>query len=275
MDNKENLKILEEIYQDIKLFSPAGTLYQKREKKNNQVIHYIQLINAALSKMSTKKQLVLLDCGCGKSYLSFVLYKYIYEILGRNIYIIGIDNNQTLIDDCNNIKEKLKFTNMEFHTGDIINVNLNRKVNISYSLHACDLATDQTITKGVMEDVDIIFSVSCCQHTNRKKIKCSTLRSVTRYKEYKERIVDMTGDTMRGLLLEALGYRVDIFDFVSTSETPKNMILRAKKNKAKKVVIEDSLLEYKKLSDFFHIRPKLEEYIEEKLKKLENYHLIK
>ncbi|MBF9018826.1 MULTISPECIES: hypothetical protein [unclassified Oceanispirochaeta] len=50
----------------------------------------------------------------------------------------------------------------------------------------------------------------------------------------------MVADTLRAHLLEMKGYRVDIFDFVSSRYTDKNVMIRAKKNGRS---VPESLLE--------------------------------
>ena len=49
------------------------------------------------------------------------------------------------------------------------------------------------------------------------------LISISRYSPYKERVVDMIGDSMRALLLEYFGYGVNLFEFTAAEQTPKNI----------------------------------------------------
>jgi hypothetical protein len=201
---------------------------------------------------------VLLDCGCGKSYLSFVLYQYCQEVLGRELNIIGIDNNAELIGKCNDSAKNLGFTGMQFHNSDIAAFKTDAKIDITYSLHACNTATDQTIAKGINMGAQYIFSVSCCQHTNREKMAGHCLASISRYRPYKERLVDMVGDSMRALLLEHLGYGVSIFEFATTAQTPKNIMLRAIKGTVKQQDQTQAMAKYKELVKGFNFAPALE-----------------
>ena len=156
------------------------------------------------------------------------------HFVGNITKIIGVDNNPDLINKCNNTAKELGFEYMEFHHADIQAFKPDEDIDIVYSLHACDSATDQTIAKGVMVKAKYIFSVSCCQHTNRKKMVRQPLKSISRYQPYKERLVDMIGDSMRALLLEHVGYGVRIFEFVAAEQTPKNIMLRAVNHSVKK-----------------------------------------
>ncbi len=253
--DSKNIKAL---FQEICLHSPKGEFYKNRFPKYQQVFAYITQIKAVLNKLSKKRPIILLDCGCGKSYLSFVLYEYSKTILNRNIEIIGIDNNEVLINKCKKTAKELHFHNMQFYSSTIEEFTLDKQVDIIYSLHACDTATDQTIAKGIELGTQYIFSVSCCQHTIRKKMGKHPLKSITRYKPYKERLVDMIGDSMRALLLEHLCYNVKIFEFIAAEHTPKNMMLRAIKHSIKKHEREKALSNYYQLKQMFNFSPALE-----------------
>jgi SAM-dependent methyltransferase len=256
---------LKKIFREIGLYNPNAQFYAERAHKHQQVFAYIIQIKAAFSKLSTKRPIVLLDCGCGKSYLSFILYEYCKTILEREPRIIGIDNNADLICKCKKTAEELKFKNMEFYNSSIEAFNTNKAVDIVYSLHACDTATDQTIAKGVLLDAKYIFSVSCCQHTNRHNMQKHPLQCITRHQPYKERLADMAGDSMRALILEHLGYGVKLFEFTAAEYTPKNIMLRAIKNTVKRQDQETAKDNYNKLVAMFNFSPALYFLIEQHL----------
>jgi hypothetical protein len=184
-------------------------------------------------------------------------------VLNRKIKIIGVDNNADLIEKCTKTAEELGFENMEFHQANVGDFQPKSKIDTVYSLHACDTATDQTIAKAVSVGARYIFSVSCCQHTNRKNLTGHPLTSISRHKDYKERLTDMIGDSMRALLLEAEGYGISIFEFVAAKHTPKNIMLRGIKNTVKKANKEQALERYEELVNLFNMRPALEHYLKE------------
>lgn len=227
-------------------------------RKHEQILAYLPQMRSALSKLSTKRPIVILDCGCGKSYVSFIVYEYCTSFLKREVKIIGVDRNQELIDKCNKTANELEFTGMHFYCSDINTFNPNEKIDIVYSLHACDSATDLTIATGIKFAARYIFSVSCCQHSNREKMQQHPLTSISRHSPYKERLTDMISDSMRALLLEELGFRVDIFEFVAAEYTPKNIMLRATKNSANKQERENARSKYNQLVELFHFSPELE-----------------
>lgn len=253
-----DLKKLMPLFRKVGLYSPANQFYAEKVRKHQQIIAYIPQIVSAFSKLSTKRQLVMLDCGCGKSYLSFVLYAYCRDVLGRSVKIIGVDRNPELIKQCNETAKALGYINMHFYAENLETFKLDGKIDIVYSLHACDTATDQTIAQGIALGAKYIFSASCCQHSNREKLSKHPLKKVTKHRPYKERLVDMIGDSMRALLLEHMGYGVKIFEFVGSEKTPKNIMLRAISNSAKKQDVTKAMSEYRRLVQMFNFAPKLE-----------------
>ena len=260
-----DIKNLKALFKEIGLFSSSDEPYKARVRKHQQILAYVSLIRSAFSKLSTKRPIVMLDCGCGKSYLSFALYAYCTEVLNRKVKIIGVDSNPELIKKCNESAEVLGFENMRFYSAKVGAFETAENVDIVYSLHACDSATDQTIAQGISLGAKYIFSVSCCQHSNREKMSKHPLTSISRHLPYKERLVDMIGDSMRGLLLEHLGYGVNLFEFISAEQTPKNIMLRAMKNTVKKEDKQNALTHYKKLVEMFNFSPPLENLLDSML----------
>lgn len=256
-----NLDSLKIVFRETGLHNPSGEFYTARKHKHKQVFDYIIQIESAFKKLSTKHPLVLIDCGCGKSYLSFILYEYCRTVLKRKIKIIGIDNNPVLIDKCRAISEALGFQEMEFFDASVGEFQSDHEIDIVYSLHACNTATDQTIAQGIRLGAKYIFSVSCCQHRNRKLMSNHPLKSMTRFQAYKERLVDMVGDSMRALLLEQQGYGIHLFEFTSAEQTPKNMMLRGIRNRVKKADQEAAVDRYKELVELFGFAPALEEML--------------
>ena len=247
----------------IRLHNPRGNFYAEGRRKYEQLLAYLPQIESATAKLSTKRQLVMLDAGCGRGYLSLLVYAYFTKVVGRQIRIIGIDRNPKLIKQCRIAAKELGFDQLEFYATDISMFKLDEPVDIIYSLHACDDATDQTIAKGIELKARYILSVSCCQHTNRTSMRRHPMTSVSRHSVFRERLADMVGDSMRALILEQRGYGVKVFEFATSGCTPKNVMLKAVRDTARKVDIDASVAHYERLAEAFHFRPRLQTLIEE------------
>jgi hypothetical protein len=124
--------------------------------------------------------------------------------------------------------QSFEFERMFFHACDIEDYAHNGRPDRVYSLHACDSATDKTLSLGLRTEARNILSVSCCQHTIMKKMRRHPYTGITRHQVFKKKLVYMVGDSLRAMLLEMQGYQVDIIEFSSIRYTDKNIMLRAK-----------------------------------------------
>lgn len=254
---------LKYIFSAIGLSNENGANYKQRFKKHEQVYDYLLHLNKAVERLSRKREIILVDCACGKSYLSFVANYYFRNISKRKVKFICIDYNEHVVTASKAAAEELGFDNMDFLCEDIFKVNFQVKPDVIYSLHACDTATDMTIAKGILEDAKYIMTVSCCQHTVRHQMKKHPLTSITKHGVYKEKLVDMVADSMRTLLLESKGYKVNVFEYVASSKTPKNVMVRAVKGGGLSGKnYENSIESYNKLRNMFNVQPKLGDYID-------------
>jgi SAM-dependent methyltransferase len=235
-----------------------GELYVNQRPKFLEVLEMANHLAIVSKRMTKRKSVTLLDCGCGKGYLTFLLNHILTRKLGRSAFFIGVDRNPRLIRKCREAQHVLGFENMEFHAADIMEFALKKQPDIAYCLHACDVATDETIAKGVISDSRFIVVVPCCQREIGRKMRAHPLTNITQFPIIKERLSSLITDTMRALVLGAAGYKVEIFEFIPAKVTPKNLMLRAEKIWPERA---DMLEHYRQLRAMFNLEPKMEEYL--------------
>ncbi|MEG0372205.1 MAG: SAM-dependent methyltransferase, partial [Clostridium sp.] len=135
---------------EIGIITKEGKIKNDMIRKYNQIDHFVELIDSMIDEVSTDKETItILDCGCGKSYLTFVLNYYIKEVKKKNCYFIGVDRNKDVIEASKTMAKNLSYKNMEFIEEDINFFEPDRKIDIVLSLHACDTATDMALGLGV------------------------------------------------------------------------------------------------------------------------------
>jgi len=255
---RDEKELLNSLFTALKLKNSNDDPGKDKSAKIEQIISYLEIIHSEVRKYSKKRNLIFIDSGSGKSYLSFLAYYYYSKIDKRPLTIHCIDRNQALMKKGEKLAQEFGFSGMNFHTCDITDFKLNSKVDLVYSLHACDTATDKTLYLGTVNNAACILSVSCCQHTIKKGFKNSRYSGITKHRVFKEKMLYMVADSLRALLLETEGYKTDVIEFTSTRNTEKNIMIRAKKSGGEKA---SSMEEYKKIRDEFNISPELEKYI--------------
>jgi hypothetical protein len=256
----EERTALNAFFQRLKLCNHKNESGKDKGAKIEQILAYLEIIHAQIRQYSKKRRLVCIDGGAGNCYLSFLVYYYYTEIDRRLITIHCLDTNRRLMEKARQRARALELDHMHFHECDIAEFSLSNSVDMVYSLHACDSATDKTLYLGLRQNATCILSVACCQHRIRKQLRGHPYTGITRHRIFKDKIVHMVGDALRALLLEMRGYKVDILEFVSPRYTDKNIMMRVRKSHARNV--EELRDEYVRLRNAFHVTPSLEEYLE-------------
>jgi len=135
------------------------------------------------------------------------------------------------------------------------------------ALHACDTATDEALAQAVKWQSHLIFSVPCCHHHLHQQLVTAKepppFQSMLQHGVFKQRWGDMLTDSFRVLILQILGYRTDVVEFVSTEHTGKNLMIRAVKTD--KIPGPQAVQEYLALRDFWQVQPYLADLLANEL----------
>ncbi|MCM1024761.1 MAG: SAM-dependent methyltransferase [Prevotella sp.] len=246
---------------DMGVFTKDGKVAKPMYGKFRQINRFAEIVGDALREKGfgadCGKSLKVIDFGCGKSYLTFVLYHYFTEILGIDTHMLGLDLKADVIEKCNAAAERYGYKNLRFEVGDVSGASVRGKVDMVVTLHACDTATDHALFNAVMRGADMIFSVPCCQHELNGQMKSDRLSLLTRYGIIKERAAALCTDAVRANLLEYCGYKTQLLEFVDFEHTPKNILIRAVKRNGSPKGREKYLEEVNALAEEFSFEPTL------------------
>ncbi|MBP3348818.1 MAG: SAM-dependent methyltransferase, partial [Clostridia bacterium] len=214
---------------DLGVFTKDFKVVNGKYDKYKQINRFVELIDDAYADYKGE-ELTILDFGCGKSYLTFIVYYYFVKLKGIRARIIGYDLKADVVENCNALARRYGYDGLEFVVSDVTkDVLYGERIDMIISLHACDVATDYALHYAIQKNVKNIFSVPCCQHEVNSSIhKGGELDVFLRYGIIKERMSALLTDSIRAMVLEDMGYSVDVIEFVDLSHSPKNIMLRAK-----------------------------------------------
>ncbi|MDE6132940.1 MAG: SAM-dependent methyltransferase [Oscillospiraceae bacterium] len=237
---------------DMGVFTKEGRVAKPMYDKFRQINRFVEIIDDAVRERNFGgKPIKVIDFGCGKSYLTFVLYHYFTEIAGLEADMLGLDLKADVIEKCNAAAERYGYKNLRFEVGDISGASYTEKADMVVTLHACDTATDYALHNAVLRGADMIFSVPCCQHELNGQMKSDRLSLLTRYGIVKERVAALCTDAVRAALLEYCGYKTQLLEFIDFEHTPKNILIRAVKRTGTHKGREKYLAEAERLMEEF------------------------
>ncbi|MBE6785926.1 MAG: SAM-dependent methyltransferase [Ruminococcaceae bacterium] len=246
---------------DLGVFTEDFKVVKSKYDKYKQINRFIEIVDDAFSSFG-KDEVTILDFGCGKSYLTFIIYHYFTVIKKVKATVIGYDLKEEVVNNCNKIAEKYGYENLKFYINDVTKGELYKgDVDMVITLHACDIATDFALYHAIENKVKYIFSVPCCQHEICSSIgKGGDLDLLLDHGLIKERFCALLTDSIRAEILKKCGYEVDVIEFVDFTHSPKNLMLRCR---LKKSQLPD-LSEIKALTEKYSFTQKLFSLIEDK-----------
>ena len=214
---------------DLGVFTKDFRIVRAKYDKFKQINRFVELVAQGV-KDEGADSIRILDFGCGKSYLTFILYYYFAVRRGMKTEIIGYDLKADVVQHCNEIAARYGYEGLRFEVADVTRDRLaDTEIDMVVTLHACDTATDYALAYAVNRRVKHIFSVPCCQHEVNLSIgKGGELDLLLEHGIIKERVCALLTDSIRAAVMENAGYAVDVIEFVDFEHSPKNLMLRAR-----------------------------------------------
>ena len=212
---------------DLGVFTKDFRIVRAKYDKYKQINRFVELV--AQGVPDGDEPIRILDFGCGKSYLTFILYWYFAVKCGRRTEIVGYDLKADVVERCASIARRYGYEGLRFEVADVTRDALtDTPIDMVVTLHACDTATDYALAYAIKRRVKHIFSVPCCQHEINLSIhRGGELDLLLEHGIVKERVSALLTDAIRAAVLESEGYAVDLIEFVDFEHSPKNLMIRA------------------------------------------------
>ncbi len=245
---------------ELSVQDPNGFIYDKKRAKFRQINRFLEIVSDAESNIPNDGELYILDLCCGKSYLSFALYYYFTVIRGRKVTMDCVDLKADVMEFCGKTAEKLNYNGLHFTAGDIRDFPIRRAPDLTVSLHACDIATDIVLAKGIDSGSRVILSTPCCHHEMMHQLQPQGVFTdfLLEHSILKQKLADAATDALRCKVLEINGYDVTALELIDPEETPKNVLIRGiKTTKKNDKHITELKQEYQNICNMLGISPYL------------------
>jgi SAM-dependent methyltransferase len=244
-----------------------GRVRPRMRRKFRQINEFLRMVvDVGIPERANGAPLEIVDCGCGNAYLTFALYHYLNHVLDQPARLVGIDVNDELIARRTRQAQELGWDDLKFAARQIVDYRPDRRPDIVVALHACDTATDEALAQAVRWHSRRILAAPCCHHHLQQQLARERapvpLGPIFDHGVLKERFGDILTDLFRALLLQVVGYRTEVIQFVSPEHTSKNLMLRAAWSGASD---GRPAQEYRHLRDEFGLVPRLEELLSDQL----------
>ncbi len=228
LQRKKNriLKGDEPFLRELEIADKDGRIHDKKQAKFRQINRFLEHLCEVIPHLPKEGPIVVYDLCCGKSYLSFAVYHYLSVMLGRVVDMLCLDLKRDVMDFCAQSAERLGFSGMRFLCEDVRRTP-SGSPHLVMSLHACDIATDLVLTKGIELSASVILSTPCCHRTLSRYLSCPPLSFASGQPQLRQKLSEALTDGLRALRLTAAGYRVTATELTDPDDTPKNTLLRA------------------------------------------------
>ncbi|WP_068783518.1 class I SAM-dependent methyltransferase [Paenibacillus phocaensis] len=241
---------------ELGIMNAEGRVLAKKYDKFKQINRFLEMVQDVLPHLPEGRPLTIVDFGCGKSYLTFALYHYLAVQQQRKLNVVGLDLKADVIEHCCGLARKLQYDDLRFLVGDIADYDELSAVDMVVTLHACDTATDAALEKAVRWGASVILSVPCCQHELFNQVQSEVLQPLLEHGILKERFSALATDAIRAKLLDVMGYKTQLLEFIDMEHTPKNILIRAVKSSGGNAL--EQWREYAAFRDFLSADPYLE-----------------
>ncbi len=238
----------------IEIADADGRIKASMRGKYDQVNEFLKVIDSVVTE-KPEKTLNIVDCGCGRAYLTLAVYFYLTQVRGFDVRVCGIDRKAAVITTARKLAASLDVADqVTFIEGDIATSEPDFEPDMVLSLHACDTATDEALARGIEWKCRYLLCVPCCQHELHKTLKeGGPMQAVLRHGILRERLADLLTDTFRAQILRVLGFRVNVAEFVSAEATARNILIKAEF--CVKPGQTGAVSEYLELRDFWKVTP--------------------
>jgi hypothetical protein len=222
------------LLQDLHLLTREGQLNADARRKLKQIRHLVGLLRPALDDaMARAAAPLVVDCGAGKSYLGALLYELVLGPAGRG-ELLAIEARPELSEQAAARAARFGQERFRVATGAIAAAALPGRPQVVTALHACDTATDDALALALAAGADHVAVVPCCQAEVARQLERSrpadpAVAALFAHPLHRRELGSHLTNVVRGLVLEAHGYKVTVTELVGWEHSAKNELILGKR----------------------------------------------
>jgi protein-L-isoaspartate O-methyltransferase len=223
-----------ELLKDLHLLTRDGQLNADARRKLKQIRHLVGLLRPALDDaMARTPDPVVVDCGAGKSYLGALLYELVLGPAGKGS-LVAIEARPELSAQAAARAARFGQDRFSVATGAISAIALPKRPSVVTALHACDTATDDALALAIAQGADHVAVVPCCQAEVARQLEKShpsdlATAALFAHPLHRRELGSHLTNVVRGLALEAHGYKVTVTELVGWEHSAKNELILGKR----------------------------------------------
>ena len=214
---------------ELGVMTAEGKVRAQRYDKFRQVNRFLELVEDVLPALPPPKApLRVVDFGSGKSYLTFALHHLLTVVHDREVEIVGLDLKAEVVDHCEALARRLGADGLRFEVGDIAGYDAldgRRPRRQPPRLRHRDRRRPRPRRprRRPRDPRGAVLPARAAAAARRRP----ALGPLLRHGTLRERFAAEVTDAARAQLLGAVGYDVQVVEFVELEHTPKNVLLRA------------------------------------------------
>jgi hypothetical protein len=218
---------------DLHLLTREGQLNADARRKLKQIRHLVGLLKPALDDVLARHtEPAIVDCGAGKSYLGALIYELVLGPAGRGT-LTAIEARPELSTQAAERAQRFGQDRFKVATGHISAEPTDRP-NVVTALHACDTATDDALVLAITSGADHVAVVPCCQaevarQLEKAKPSDAAIAALFEHPLHRRELGSHLTNVVRGLALEAHGYKVTVTELVGWEHSAKNELILGKR----------------------------------------------
>ena len=218
------------LLQDLHLLTRDGHLNADARRKLKQIRHLLGLLRPALDDaMARTADPLIVDCGAGKSYLGALLHELVLAPAGKGV-LLAIEARPELAAQAQQRAARFGQDRFQVATGAIAEAALPRRPSVVTALHACDTATDDALALAIERGADHVAVVPCCQAEVARQLETArpadpATGALFAHALHRRELGSHLTNVVRGLALEAHGYKVTVTELVGWEHSAKNELI--------------------------------------------------